>query len=132
MSVQNRLLWQITQKFVFVSFISSFATFVNAQESSALPVKRVLNKIGHHLVDELLNDKSTSKNTEYKQENINQQTNDINNTYPTDNQTYEPNNSNSRVDTSVGSTSPYQNPDSPLHQNPAPPYQNPAPVRALC
>ena len=125
MSIQNRLVWQMTYKFVFISFISSTAIFVNVQKSSAIPVKRVLNNIGHNLVDQLLGDKSSSQDREYNQESTNQQTTDANNTYPNNDQTY---NSGNSTEYSAPPSSPNEQQQPPTNQQQAPTYQQPAPT----
>ena len=123
MKIQNRVVWKITHKFIFISFISSIAIFINPQESSALTFKRVLNRVGHHLIDELLSDEPSSQDREYDRENINQQTTDNYNTYPTNDQTY--NSGNSTLGNPPASTPNYQNPTN--YQNPAPNYQQSTP-----
>ena len=123
MNIQNRVVWKITHKFIFISFISSIAIFINPQESSALTFKRVLNRVGHHLIDELLSDEPSSQDREYDRENINQQTTDNYNTYPTNDQTY--NSGNSTLGNPPASTPNYQNPTN--YQNPAPNYQQSTP-----
>ena len=123
MKIQNRVVWKITHKFIFISFISSIAIFINPQESSALTFKRVLNRVGHHLIDELLSDEPSSQDREYDRENINQQTTDNYNTYPTNDQTY--NSGNSTLGNPPASTPNYQNPTN--YQNPAPNYQQSIP-----
>lgn len=123
MKIQNRVVWKIIHKFIFISFISSIAIFINPQESSALTFKRVLNRVGHHLIDELLSDEPSSQDREYDRENINQQTTDNYNTYPTNDQTY--NSGNSTLGTSPISTPHYQN-SAPKYQHPVPSYHYPA------